>query len=93
MFFADDRWSDEGEVVVTANLVVLLVFNVALLASRCHDESESGCLTRDKYFRGVACQVPRVKMFWMPMRGDLIGAGGNWNRGADVVMVPGSWLS
>ena len=44
--------------------------DVALLASACHVESESGCLTRDKYFSDDF--RARLKWFSMPVMGALM---------------------
>ena len=45
MFFG--RRSDEGEVVVALN-VVIVVWNMAVVKSSSHDESQCGYLTRDR---------------------------------------------
>ena len=50
VFVADQRSSDAGDVVVAVLVLVVLVGNVAVLRSVCHDESECGCLTSDKNF-------------------------------------------
>ena len=44
VFVADHGRSDEVEVVV------IEVRNVAVVTATCRDESESGCVSRDKYF-------------------------------------------
>ena len=49
VFVADESRIVEDETVVAINLVIE-VGNVAVVTLTCHDESESGCVSRDKYF-------------------------------------------
>ena len=62
VFVADPPRSDEGEVVVSISVVLIVV------TSSFHEESECGCLTWDKYFcdpENCAGSGPVVSFCWL----------------------------
>ena len=61
VFVVDAGRADVGEVMLTMNLVLVLVGNVALVTAPYQDESLIGWLTRHKYFNDVCREL--VKMF------------------------------
>ena len=82
--------------MVVLNVVVIEVGNVAVVMSTCHHESESGCLTREKY-------LSDSEMYCMSgAAGDAVDGKSDQSGGSTLglvvmvfveVLASGCWLS